>query len=325
MTLVAYAKPHLTIHEQIALLKQRGMLITDDLAAEHLLDRVGYYRLSGYWYPMREGIQTVDANGKTSFTALDQFKYDSRLEHVAEIYAFDKKLRLILADAIERLEVATRVHVAHMLGARCANAHRNIHELGGQFTKKVNYKTGNTHHNDWLIKLNKNESRSRDEFIKHFNNKYIQPIPLWMSIEVWEFGTLSILVSGLKYKDKENLSNKFNIPDSKVIQTWMRNLNYLRNIAAHHSRLWNISMIEQPKIPKLGEIPLLDDMIIHHGSSPKIYSSICIIQYLLKTISPNSNWGNRLKTLIDEFPSSPHYNIEAMGFPKDWDKTALWA
>lgn len=326
MALAPYNKPHLTIAQQINLLKERGLIVTNDQAAANLLDRVGYYRLSGYWYPMRDIAQTPGLAGKISFQALDTFKQDSHLEHVAQLYVFDKKLRLLIADAIERIEVAIRVHIAHTLSTRSPQAHREPKELSGHFSLKANPRTGLTGHQEWLNKLNTCESRSKDEFAKHFNSKYTSPMPLWMSIELWDFGTLSFFLSGMKQSDKIHLAKKFNIPDSRadLIPSWIRSLNYIRNVTAHHSRLWNISPIDQPKLPKFGEIILMDHLLNNPRSSFKIYAPICIIQYINKTISPRSNWSQRLKDHMNTFPRSPHFAMAATGFPQNWDQEALW-
>lgn len=326
MDLIPYNKAHLAIDQQIILLKDRGLIITDDLAAKHLLDRVGYYRLSGYWYPMRQVVEAEGHNGKPIFKALDPFKPNSHLEHVAQLYVFDKKLRLLIADAIERIEVAVRVHIAHTLSVRSSIAHREPSELSGHFTTKLNPKTRGTGHQEWLHRLDHNEHRSRDEFVKHYNSKYLPPMPLWMSIELWDFGTLSFFLSGLKHGDKSKLASKFNIPENRedLLPSWIRSLNFIRNVTAHHSRLWNISPVDQPKLPKRGEIPLLDHILDTPNSAFRIYAPICIIQFMLKTSNPKSLWGQKLKEHMKTIPQSPHLKIDATGFPENWDQEALW-
>ncbi len=49
-----YSKPWISHQEQLDRLKQRGLAVTDDKKALSYLKRIGYYRLSGYWYPFRE-------------------------------------------------------------------------------------------------------------------------------------------------------------------------------------------------------------------------------------------------------------------------------
>ena len=103
MALVPFTKPHLTIPDQIALLKQRGMTIQDDLAAAACLEKFGYYRLSGYWYPMRRSQLQATPNGQVT-QVLNSFRPGVELRHAVDLCIFDKRLRLLLTDAIERIE-----------------------------------------------------------------------------------------------------------------------------------------------------------------------------------------------------------------------------
>jgi len=48
-----YSKPVTTIAQQIQQLKERGLLISDEGSAAHYLSNISYYRLAGYWWPMK--------------------------------------------------------------------------------------------------------------------------------------------------------------------------------------------------------------------------------------------------------------------------------
>lgn len=162
----SYKKPYLTFQQQLDTLKQRGLEITDDKMALEYLRRLGYYRLSGYWYPCRKLIprQTVKPARPNRE---DNFMSNSRFQDVVELYVFDKKLRLIILDAIERIEVAIRVDIAYQLGSRDSFAYRNPALLHGNFTKKINYKTGMTSHEEWLQKHEQLITRSKEDFVEH--------------------------------------------------------------------------------------------------------------------------------------------------------------
>lgn len=58
------SKPPLSIEEQLSLLKQRRMIISNDLFAKDCLKNIGYYRLSGYWYKF----QDIKSAGRKLFT-----------------------------------------------------------------------------------------------------------------------------------------------------------------------------------------------------------------------------------------------------------------
>lgn len=108
-------KPWQSFPDQLQILKSRGLQVDDDEAALRHLARIGYYRLSGYWYPMRVTDKTASAREKRP-VRLDRFVEGSRFEDVVRLYIFDAKLRLLALDALERIELAVRVDVAHLLG-----------------------------------------------------------------------------------------------------------------------------------------------------------------------------------------------------------------
>jgi abortive infection bacteriophage resistance protein len=323
-----YNKPHLSFQQQLELLKARGLEVTDDVAALAYLSRIGYYRLSAYWYPLRLPLITQDpVTQKITVTRLDQFKPEIKFEHVLSMYVFDKRLRLLLLDAIERVEVAVRVDVSHMLGGRDTFAHTNAAMLHGNFTKKPK-QNGQTAHQDWIAKYNKVLERSKEDFFKHYKNKYGLPLPIWVSVELWDFGMLSTFYQGMQAADKTAIAAKYGVQDFMVMESWLRTLNFVRNVAAHHSRLWNKNLVDQPKLPKAGEIaafdPIVNAPLLTQEVSSRLYSVICILIHMLKIISPNSSWRDRLREMIDQFPQVPSLSISDMGFPLQWQQHDFW-
>nr|WP_182263112.1 Abi family protein [Rhodococcus sp. UFZ-B548] len=125
----AYGKPFKTIEEQRELLQSRGMTISDTTAAERWLHSIGYYRLSGYWYPHRIRNQPA---GSTPVIE-DHFTPGTSFEQILDLYEFDRKLKLLVLDAIERIEVAMRLRVGHTLGRRGAFAHTDPNALSTEF------------------------------------------------------------------------------------------------------------------------------------------------------------------------------------------------
>lgn len=326
MALTPYQKPHFSVPDQIALLKQRGLGIADDAVAEAVLQRLGYYRLSGFWYPMKRSIVRATPDGKLRSEVQDKFQAGAELRHAADLYVFDKKLRLLLSDAIERIEVGLRVDVAHIVGARDAWAHLNPNELHGNFATKIDRATNLTRHQGWMTRLAEIEGRSKEDYVKHFRAKYSSPLPIWISIELWDFGTLSMFIEGLKVADKEALALRYGIPVTRwdLLQTWARALNHLRNICAHHSRLWNRSPSDQPKLSRVGEIPHLDHLQGDPLAASRLYAPTAVAQYLLRTLNPNSTWGARVRAHALSFPGGPGLDFRATGFPVGWEAQPLW-
>ena len=101
--MVRYTKPALTFEEQIALLKSRGLVIDDEQRATRHLSNVSYYRMSAYMLSFKK----LDANENV----LDEFEEGTTWDNVYDLYKFDRKLRLLIFDAIERIEIALRTQV----------------------------------------------------------------------------------------------------------------------------------------------------------------------------------------------------------------------
>lgn len=178
---MAELKPWKSMTDQLALLKERGLLVDDEAAALDYLPRIGYYRLSGYWYPLREIDKAASLQQKRPIRA-DHFVADSHFKDVVNLYVFDKKLRLLALDALERIEMAVRVDVAHLLGEKDPCAHENPACLHGNFAKKVKRKESNkgkTDHQLWLERYNAMLRRARREpFIEHHRYKYADRLPI---------------------------------------------------------------------------------------------------------------------------------------------------
>jgi abortive infection bacteriophage resistance protein len=308
-----YSKPYLAVQDQIELLRARGMGMPEDqdLAADWLR-RIGYYRLSGYWYPFRE---------RTNDEVLETFRPGTNLAHAFELYVFDKRLRMLMLDAIERVEVGLRVDVALVMGKIGPWSHRSPRNFNGYFNKP-DPSDLILRHTKWLERLDELCDRSREDFAKRFREKYTGPFPIWIAIELWDFGILSHLMDGLQDVHLQSLAEKYALPRRTLLVSWIRNLNFVRNVCAHHGRLWNRPLVDQPAIPKDNEVPLLQHWRTQRKVNSRIYASACILQYFLKIMSPRSTWGERLKALHAEFPVGP--GLLSSGFPAGWRLEELW-
>ncbi len=200
----------------------------------------------------------------------------------------------------------------------------NASLLHGNFTKKINNRTRKTRYQEWLIKHNRTIERSKDDFVEHYKAKYGLPLPIWVAIELWDFGLLSTFYKGMSVKDKTVIAKRYGISDWQIMESWLRTLNYVRNVVAHHNRLWNRNLVDQPKLPKKGEMPEFDSFLNNVDITSRIYIVLCILAHFIGCICPRSSWRARLAGLIKLFPLSAHVNIEDMGFPTDWDKHIFW-
>jgi abortive infection bacteriophage resistance protein len=114
-------KPFKDYRELVSRLKSKGMTIRDEDRAVRKLSQIGYYRLSGYWHVCR--IPIVDSIGENVINKItnvperkDEFFRGTSFDNIVTLYLFDKKLRLLLLDAIERVEIYIRTIIAHELG-----------------------------------------------------------------------------------------------------------------------------------------------------------------------------------------------------------------
>ncbi|WP_158615016.1 Abi family protein [Legionella septentrionalis] len=153
---------------------------------------------------------------------------------------------------------------------------------------------------------------------------YSLPLPIWVAIELWDFGLLSVFYKGMTIQDKTILAAKYNLPDCQIMESWLRTLNYVRNVVAHHSRLWNRNLVDQPKLPKLGQVPEFDNFINAPLTSSRVYIVLCILAFFMRIICPRSTWPARIVELINSFPSSTHVSILDMGFSQNWQLDPFW-
>ena len=320
---IPYTKPHLRIPDQLLLLESRGMTITNRVKAADHLRRIGYYRLSGYWYPCRNTEFYTNAHGKPSIRAVDNFRAGTTFAHAVDLCIFDKKLRLMFMDAFERIEVSLRVEAALLLSAQDPQAHRNAALLDSKFTS-VDPATGASSHSVWLQRLETLTKSSREEFVGSFHSKYSTPLPIWIAIELWDFGTLSHFLGGMKPKDGNALAKRYALPHGKLLVSFVRNLNIARNVCAHHGRFWNKVNAGRPMLPKVGEVPVLDHILDPAMPLGRLYVTAAITQHFMKVICPHSQWATRLKTLLDAFPKGPGIEFRHTGFPANWKTLPLW-
>lgn len=323
---MSYEKPWLSVDEQLTLLTRRGLIVDDHAVASICISRIGYYRLSGYMFAFRQrsGSCCVYPKGTKSSRVerivLDEFKPGSKLQDCVDLYVFDKRLRLLLLDALERVEVALRVDIAHLLGRRNKFAYLYANEFHSSFSEEMSVRSGTTKHHDWLKRQADLIVRSKEEFITHNKNKTGLPLPIWIACEVWDFGTLSKLFSGMKECDQDQVASRYGMSNGRIFASWLGTLNYLRNVCAHHSRLWNRNIEKIPKLPSDKEIPWVGIFLADNHAIARCFLQVIMLSHMLKRLNPNSSWSERMKNHLLSFPDLDHVglNLAGMGAPTGW-------
>jgi len=275
------------------------------------LSHYGYYRLAGYSFPFRElpSIAGVAAN----------FKAGTTLDLVCKIAEFDKALRLLALNGIETVEIAARTAIAHRLGKIDQEAHLKPALLDGKFSR------GNpSKHQEWVAKYKKLVAESKEDFAIHHRNTYGGSMPIWVGIELWSFGMLSRFFEGMERRDKAFVANQFGAIDSDVFGSWLRNLSFARNVAAHHSRFWNRTNPEVPRLPDASRAPKLAHVATPELRKGKAYATLAILRTLLQSCQSDPAWHTKLKNVVHMFPATPLIGLSAAGFPPDWEALPLW-
>lgn len=290
-----------TITEQIQLLQSRGMLFRDINNAPHFLANISYYRLKGYWWEMQ--------GDKVNH----HFAPHSYFEDVIDLYNFDRHFRLIVFNAIERIEIALRTKLIYHLSLQYGNCWYINQSM---FTDKVK-------HADFLSKLHREMKSSKEEFMEsHYKNHKNDYPEAWKALEVVTLGTLSKIYDNLHHQSpaKSKIANEFGLTSSSDFSSWLRSITLARNIVAHHSRLWNKVLIMQYSWPKNMETILLD-FTPNQKHLKKIFPLLVGMIYLNDKISPGHSLKKELVDLIQQFPNVPFYK---MGFPRYWQNQPIF-
>ncbi|HWD82194.1 MAG TPA: Abi family protein, partial [Kribbella sp.] len=276
------------------------------------LSTIGYYRLSGYWYPCRR-----PAGGMLRD---DRFVEGTRFRQVVRLYDADRQLKLRLLDALERIEIAIRVKIGFTLGRRGAYAHLDAENLDGRFTRSDGGRPST--YDRWLQKVLAAQARSSEDFVLHFHSKYDGRLPVWVITEILDFGALSYLFQGLQAADRNEIAASLGVLDRRAqgngtaLANWLRVLNYIRNVCAHHSRLWNRNLVDQVAPSHLRSIPDLQHLTA--VSHSRVYSVLCVAAFLLSRLGHGAEWIRQLRELISrEFPACGR-RLRELGFPAGW-------
>ena len=277
----------------------RGMIFTDESRAERYLTNISYHRLSAYIFPFYK-------IPKTNLLLKDGTTFDK----VLSLYRFDKKLRILLFNEMEKIEVAIRSVLANF----------GCNELHDDYWITVpTHFANSSKFNQTMSVVDKEIDASKEDYIEDFRASYIEPYPpAWMITEVLSFGNLNYIYSNIASNQlRKHIADYFGIKP-KVFVSWLTILANLRNMCCHHARVWNREFALRPAEALRLRDAWIDTSRIDHK---RICYRLCIVKYLLNVISPNNDMTEKLKLLLTDFPM---IDISAMGFPSNWNDEMLW-
>ncbi|MBR6198371.1 MAG: Abi family protein [Bacteroidaceae bacterium] len=298
-----------TIEEQVSILRNRGMEFGDMELAKQFLGRVSYFRMKYYW------IDLVDPE-------TDDFKDGSIFEDVIERYELDKELRLILFNAIELLEVGLRskiiTKISLAMGTGLWYLNRDLFE-------------DEEYHRDFVLDLKYEFGRSTDPFARDYirnhddwdeDSLYGDNPDAWMIFETATFGTLSKMYKNLKAQSplQSAIANEFGMYSTKEFSSWLEAISVLRNIIAHHSRLWyRIFSKKSVNIKRHRDVWLNVDMT--ENMRKRAFGVISCLLYLCNALTPDNRIKDNIIQLFDRHPNVPIY---LLGFTDGWKDYPIW-
>ena len=284
-----------TFEEQIQILEDRNMKIENKEDAIKILKTTNYYRFTAY---------------ALQFKKFDNYDNRVSFRDVYKLYKFDKRLRHLILGILENIEIAMRTYLAYQLSiSHGAEAHTNpdIFKDRDLYSGRIDM---NGRSRKGLMEEIKLEIRNNNKelFVKHHVNKYNGHFPIWVIVEIFSFGMLSRTYGNLNIVDQKQISkNCFNI-NYQLLESWLKNLAYVRNICAHYGRLYNKKMSIMPKIhTKYSQ----DNIDLN-----KLFVSVLAIKELTVTTSEWDVFKDQLKILIDEYIDVIDFKL--IGFPENW-------
>ncbi len=278
-------------------------MFREEAKAQYYLQNISYYRLKGYWWDMQKDRTTHAFNDNTYF------------EDVVERYNFDRELRLILFDAIERIEIALRTKMIYHLSLAKGPTWYRCEEL---FVDNDKY-LGHIDH------LEREFRYSQEIFIKDHKRRYPNEDPeAWKIFEIASMGTLSKFYKNLDHQlpAKAQIAKELGLNLHSELSSWLESITYIRNIIAHHSRIWSRNMVKRPVDTLNNPTGIWFDQELLDVQKKKSFLIISILIFLCDHVVPENGIKNKILRLIANKPNVPIYKL---GFLNNWEKTPLWS
>jgi abortive infection bacteriophage resistance protein len=296
---IPFQKPWVSYPDLVSLLQQRGLVVADEPVAEQFLSHLSYYRFSGYCLAFE--------------VRRHEFIAGATFEQVVASYQFDLTLRDLVTEALEVVEVDLRAGIAHLFGEK----HGPFgHADPAQFHRHFR-------HDEWLGRLRDEAGRSSELFVTHFKQTYSEfpDLPVWCMTEVMSFGGLSTMFAGMLRNDQRMIAQRYRL-QPHILASWMHHLVYVRNLCAHHARLWDRVWTIKPELPagKGWQPP-------HLLGNNRLFSALLILRHLMKHMPAvqafASEWQTRVVTHLASPPTSPN-PFGLMGLTANWNQHPVW-
>jgi abortive infection bacteriophage resistance protein len=300
---VSYSKSWLSVSAQISKLESRGLKVSDKADAESFLRHINYYRFTGYCLAFED--------------TRHSFKAGVSFDHIKHAYQFDASLRDLFTEGLELIEIDLRTSIAHYLGSQYgAFGHIDPTTFHHRFDFKVD-------HSSWLNKLHDETTRSREIFVNHFRKRYSEypNLPIWAATEVMSFGGLSRMVRAMHKKDRNIIAAEYDVPQ-KILSSVTHHFAYVRNLCAHHCRLWDRVWSVKSDLPhtKNWKTP-------YPVSNRRLFSTLLLMRKLMQRSSGIKSQGDDWRDRVTDLLRSPP-NVETasslLGLINKWQEHPVW-
>lgn len=291
-----FEKEALTTEQLLDKLVERGLEVGDPDSALRVLSAINYYRLATYWYEHR----ITDAEGN------HHFKPGTRLEQILDVYQFDSDLRTLVFKAIEDFEISLR----QSLASRISLNYGPFAHLNPTFVKSRE-KWANT-----VTRIHSEYQASHEEFARHHLEKYGEYLlpPIWVSVELTTLGGLRHIFQNWSVRaDRQAISSEFGM-EEPVFDSWLEHLETVRNVCAHHARLWNRRFAKKPKLPNKLEFPISGEFNKDQKKLPHIYNTLVLLDYVNNKSLTGSHLLADVRTRLSQTPS---IKLSRLGFQVD--------
>lgn len=292
-----YTKDFKTYREQIELMKNRGIKfnITSESEAETILSNINYYKFSGYMKVFE----------------ISSDKYDIQFNKFVELYEFDRKFSRIIFEMIEKIEISFKTNLAYSISERTKKlgpfGYLNTLEwkdysFYNKKTRKTEMKKSHEILKDKLEfkkKITEYTARNTRGCIESYFDKYKKEhfIPLWILIEVIDFGMATKMYEESVKDIQDKVSKKLNISTNKDLDFYLKSLKLIRNIVAHNGILWNFQLISRLNKSLITQYSDINDK--------SIVAVLVVIVEILKTVDSKYDYSELRVLITNYFTKNP--------------------
>ena len=279
-----------TIEQQVQILIDRGLIVSDIELVKDFLNQVNYYRFSGYL---------------KLFSVNDIINENTTFENIVEVYNFDCELRKLLYIYLGYIEVLIKTQLALNLSL---NIDAIFYLDKNNFLDEDRFNTLQNDINDSITR-----KYSKEPFIKHFQGDYL---PIWVLVEIMSFGNISMMYANLIDTNKDLICKGYLNINKYYLKNYLYVLSNLRNLCAHQGRIYGKEFELAPKISNKDKKMLMANNINVSNSNHKLFIYIFIMIKLIKNNNQKDMMISELKTLFNRYSN---INIEKIGFVNNWE------